>query len=72
MAMTKEQASIYYKNRRVIIKHKKELNQSKIKIKKILSVEEIINTLRKDMKHELWNKQINKWSEDDWQKFNLI
>lgn len=70
--MTKEQASIYYKNRRVILKHQKELKQSKIHIKKTFTVEEIINTLRKDMKHELWNKQINKWSEEDWRKFNLI
>jgi hypothetical protein len=72
MAMTKEQANLYYKNRRVILKHQKELKQSKIKIKKTLSVDQIINALRKDLKHELWNKQINKWCEDDWKKFNLI
>lgn len=70
--MTKEQANLYYKNRRVILKHKKELKQSKIHIKKTLSVDEIINTLRKDLKHKLWNKQINKWSLEDWEKFNLI
>jgi hypothetical protein len=70
--MTKEESSIYYKNRRSIIKHQKELKQSKIHIKKTFTVEEIINTLRKDSKHELWNKQINKWCEDDWEKFNLI
>jgi hypothetical protein len=70
--MTKEESSIYYKNRRLILKHQKELKQSKIQIKKEFTVEEIINTLRKDLKHELWNKQINKWCEDDWIKFNLI
>jgi len=72
MAMTKEEANLYHKNRRVILKHQKELKQSKIKIKKTFTVEEIINTLRKDSKHELWNKQINKWSLEDWEKFNLI
>lgn len=70
--MTKEQANLYYKNRRVILKHKKEIMQSKIHIKKTFTVDEIINTLRKDSKHELWNKQINKWSLEDWEKFNLI
>jgi len=70
--MTKEQANLYYKNRRVILKHKKEIMLSKIHIKKTFTVEEIINTLRKDSKHELWNKQINKWSLEDWEKFNLI
>ena len=72
MVMTKEEANLYHKNRRVILKHQKELKQSKIKIKKTFTVEQIINTLRKDMKHELWNKQINKWILEDWEKFNLI
>jgi hypothetical protein len=70
--LTKEEANLYHKNRRVILKHQKELKQSKIIIKKTFTVKEIINTLRKDMKHELWNKQINKWSLEDWEKFNLI
>jgi hypothetical protein len=70
--MTKEEANLYHKNRRLILKHQQELKKVKIEVKKTLTIHEVIDILRKDMRNELWNKPINRWSLEDWEKFNLI
>jgi hypothetical protein len=70
--MTKEEANLYHKNRRIMLKHQQELKKVKIEVKKTLTIHEVIDILRKDMRNELWNKPINRWSLEDWEKFNLI
>jgi hypothetical protein len=70
--MTKEEANLYHKNRRMMLKHKQELKKVKIEVKRIFTIHEVIDVLRKDMRNELWNKPINRWSLEDWEKFNLI
>ena len=37
-----------------------------------LSQQEIILVLRKNPKTTLWNKEIIKWDNSDWKKFNLL
>ncbi len=59
----------YLESKGIIIKEKVEAVEP---IKRTLSIHEIINTLRKDLKHELWNKSVRQWSVNDWDKFNLI
>lgn len=49
--------------------------KSEIKIEKVkrnFTMTEIMTTLRKDMKHELWKKSIKQWNIIDWKKFNEI
>jgi hypothetical protein len=70
--MTKEEANLYHKNRRIMLKHQQELKKVKIEVKRTLTIHEVIDVLRKDMRNELWNKPINIWSLEDWEKFNLI
>ena len=41
-------------------------------MKRTLNINEILDTLRKDMKHELWNKSVRQWNTNDWKKFNLL
>jgi hypothetical protein len=41
-------------------------------MKRTLNINEILNTLRKDIKHELWNKSVRQWNTNDWKKFNLL
>jgi hypothetical protein len=70
--MTKEEANLYHKNRRIMLKNLQELKKVKIEVKRTLTIHEVIDVLRKDMRNELWNKPINRWSLEDWEKFNLI
>ena len=42
------------------------------KVKRNFTMTEIMTTLRKDMKHELWKKSIKQWNIIDWIKFNEI
>lgn len=72
MVMTKAEANLYHKNRRIMLKHQQELKKVKIEVKRTLTIHEVIDVLRKDMRNELWNKPINRWSLEDWEKFNLI
>ena len=72
MVMTKEEANLYHKNRRMMLKHQQELKKVKIEVKRTLTIHEVIDVLRKDMRNELWNKPINRWSLEDWEKFNLL
>jgi hypothetical protein len=41
-------------------------------VKRTLNINEILDTLRKDIKHELWNKSVRQWNTNDWKKFNLL
>ena len=41
-------------------------------IKRTLNINEILDTLRKDVKHELWNKSVRQWNTNDWKKFNML
>ena len=64
---TKEQAKEYYAN------NKEKFNKKRIfetvEIPK-LSQLEITLVLRKNPKTTLWNKEISKWDNSDWRKFN--
>lgn len=68
----------YYNNKEKLsalrkIKYLEKKGVIKIEIiKRTLSIHEILNTLRKDLKHELWNKSVRQWSVNDWNKFNKI
>ena len=70
--MTKAEANLYHKNRRLMLKHQDEIKRINIKIKKTYNINEVLNILRKDLNNKLWNKPVNIWSIQDWEKFNLI
>ena len=59
----------YLEKKGVIVKAKKIKAEP---IKRTLLIHEILNTLRKDLKHELWNKSVRQWSVNDWDKFKKI
>lgn len=59
----------YLESKGIIVKEKKEIVEP---VKRTLSIHEILNTLRKDLKHDLWNKSVRQWSKSDWEKFNLL
>ena len=59
----------YLESKGIIVKEKIEAIEP---VKRTLSIHEILNTLRKDLKHELWNKSVRQWSVNDWDKFNKI
>lgn len=58
----------YLKKKGITLQHK----ENKEVTKRVLNIHEILDTLRKDMKHELWNKSVTKWDAKDWEKFNLL
>jgi len=66
---TKAQMNEYYAN------NKEKFNKNRIfetvEIPK-LSQQEIILVLRKNPKTTLWNKEIKKWDNNDWRKFNEL
>jgi hypothetical protein len=37
-----------------------------------MSLFEILDVLRKDVKHYLWGKSVINWNETDWHKFNQL
>jgi len=59
----------YLESKGIIIKEKKIKEEP---IKRTLNINEILDILQKDMKHELWNKSVKQWNSNDWKKFNLI
>ena len=58
----------YLKKKGITLQHK----ENKEVTKRVLNIHEILDTLRKDMKHELWNKSVRQWDAKDWKKFNLL
>lgn len=62
---------LYYLRKKGIILKQQENKEVTTK-KRILNIHEVLDTLRKDMKHELWNKPVRKWDSKDWEKFYLI
>jgi hypothetical protein len=36
------------------------------------SIIEVLNVLRKDVKHVLWNKEIKNWNVLDWREFQVL
>jgi hypothetical protein len=77
----------YHKNKNMYIEKKKNSNkiyylkkkgitlqsqEPKIITKRFMNINEILDILRKDMKHELWNKSVRRWTDEDWYKFSLL
>lgn len=69
----KEQKKInnkmYYLKKKGIILQQQEVKQV---TKRNFNIHQILDTLRKDLKHELWNKPVRKWDKNDLDKFNLL
>lgn len=65
-----EYRKIKYLEKKGVIVKVKEIKADPIK--RTFSIHEILNTLRKDLKHELWSKSVRQWSVNDWDKFNKI
>ena len=60
---------MYYLKKKGITLQKQEDKQV---TKRNFNIHQILDTLRKDLKHELWNKPVRKWDKNDWDKFNLL
>lgn len=68
--LLKQQNKIYNKAyKKVIVKEI--IVNVKVKVKK-WTIQKIINTLRKDNKHKLWNKPMNKFNEKDYEELNKL
>jgi len=59
----------YLESKGIVVKAKEIKTEP---MKRTLNINEILDTLRKDMKHELWNKSVRQWNTNDWKKFNLL
>jgi hypothetical protein len=77
----------YQQNRERVLSYcrQKRLSKKQIKEARIVEVEsprpppkreyklfEILDILRKDLRHQLWGKCVKEWTEKDWFKFNEL
>lgn len=67
----KNNNKLYYLRKKGIILKQQE-NKEVINKKRFLNIHEVLDILRKDMKHKLWNKPVRRWTDEDWYKFSLI
>lgn len=53
-------------------KQEEEITLVNFKVKKQGSLYNVLDVLRKKPRHYLWGKSVKKWTEKDWENFNLL
>lgn len=73
----RERILSYYRQKRLLKKPIKEVKLVEVDappplLKKEYKLFEILDILRKDLRHQLWGKCVKEWTDRDWFKFNEL